>query len=84
MSIFRVEPAQPYGWMVYLDGFPKTHLFVDRSLALMYAREWAKANVPSVIHVAGSDGQLERNETYGDANLARFRALVGRRVRETG
>jgi hypothetical protein len=84
VSVFCVEPAQPYGWMVYLDGFPKTHLFVDRSLALMYGREWAKANAPSVIQVAGSDGQLERRESYGDAKLARFRTLVGRRVRETG
>jgi hypothetical protein len=83
VSVFRVEPAQPYGWMVYLDGFPKTHLFVDRSLALMYAREWAKANVPSVIQVAGSSGQLEREDTYGDGKPPRFRPLVGRRLRET-
>ena len=84
VSVFRVEPAQPYGWMVYLHGFPKTHLFVDRSLALMYAREWAKANVPSVIQVAASGRQLERKETYGDTKPARFRAVVGRRVRKTG
>jgi hypothetical protein len=84
VSVFRVEPAQPYGWMVYLHGFPKTPLFVDRALALMYAREWAKTNVPSVIQVAGSGRQLERKETYGDTKLARFRAVVGRRVRKTG
>jgi hypothetical protein len=84
LHVFRVESAQPYGWIVYLDGFPKTHLFVGRALALMYAREWAKANVPSVIQVAGSGGQLEREETYGDAKLPRPRGLVGRRVRETG
>lgn len=84
MRVFRVESAQPYGWIVYLDGFPKTHLFVGRPLALMYAREWAKANVPSVIQVVGSGGKLEREETYGDAKPPRFRALVGRRVRETG
>jgi hypothetical protein len=79
VSVFRVESAQPHGWIVYFDSFPKTHLFVGRSLALMYAREWAKANVPSVIEVAGSGGQLE---TY-DAKLPRFQALVGRRLRET-
>jgi hypothetical protein len=82
VSVFRVESAQPYGWIVYLEGFPKTHLFVGRSLALMYAREWAKANVPSVIQVAGSSGQLEREETYGIEKPPRFRPLVGRRLRE--
>jgi hypothetical protein len=81
--LFRIESAQPYGWIVYLDGFPKTHLFVGRSLALMYAREWAKANAPSVIQVADSSGQLEREETYGNGKPPRFRPLVGRRLRET-
>ena len=82
VSVFRVESAQPYGWIVYLDGFPKTHFFVGRSLALMYAREWAKANAPSVILVTGSSGQVERQETYGSKQPPRFRPLVGRRVRE--
>jgi hypothetical protein len=82
LSVFRVESAQPYGWIVYLDGFPKTHLFVGRSLALMYAREWAKANAPSVIHIADLSGQLEREETYGIGKPPRFRPLVGRRLRE--
>jgi hypothetical protein len=81
VSVFRVEIAQPCGWIVYLDGFPKTHLFVDRSLALMYAREWAKANAPSVIQVTGSSGQVERQDAYGSGQ-PRFRPLVGRRVRE--
>jgi hypothetical protein len=82
VSVFRVESGQPYGWIVYLDGFP-THLFVGRSLALMYACEWAKANAPSVIQVAGSSGQLEREDTYGEGKPPRFRPLVGRRLRET-
>ena len=84
VRVFRVESAQPYGWSVSLDGFAKTHLFVDRRLALMYAREWAKANVPSVIQVAGSGGELERQEIYDDARLRPFRVLVRRRGRETG
>lgn len=84
VRVFRVESAQPYGWSVYLDGLAKTHLFVDRRLALMYAREWARANVPSVIEVAGSGGELERQEIYGDARLRRFRVLVRRRGREAG
>jgi hypothetical protein len=82
VRVFRVESAQPYGWIVYLEGFPRTHLFVGRSLALMYAREWAKANAPSVIQVAGSSGQVEREEIYGEVKPPRLRPLVGRRVRE--
>ena len=51
VNVFRVESAQPYGWVVYLDGHAKTHFFASHTLALMYAREWAKANPPSVLVV---------------------------------
>ena len=64
VNVFRVESAQPYGWIVYLDGFAKTHFFVSRSLALLYAREWAKVNAPSVIVVVGPDGQTDVDQTY--------------------
>ena len=64
VRVFRVESAQPYGWVVYLEGFATTHFFASRSLALMYAREWAKANVPSEVHVVGPDGLIERWEIY--------------------
>jgi hypothetical protein len=64
VNVFRVESAQPYGWIVYLDGFAKTHFFVGRSLALVYAREWAKVNAPSVIVVVGPDGQIDVDQTY--------------------
>jgi hypothetical protein len=64
VSVFRVESAQPYGWIVYLDGFAKTHFFVSRSLALVYAREWAKVNAPSVIFVVGPDGRIDVHQTY--------------------
>ena len=64
VNVFRVESAQPYGWIVYLDGHAKTHFFVSHSLALMYAREWAKANPPSVLVVAGPDGKIDLSETY--------------------
>ena len=63
--VFRVESAQPYyGWTAYLEGFAETHHFMSRSLALMYAREWAKANAPSVIQVVGLDGHVELELTY--------------------
>jgi hypothetical protein len=64
VNVFRVESAQPYGWIVYLDGFAKTHFFVSRSLALTYAREWAKVNAPSVILVVGPDGRIDLHQTY--------------------
>ena len=48
VNVFRVESAQPYGWIVYLDGHAQTHFFASHALALIYAREWAKANPPSV------------------------------------
>lgn len=43
--VFRVEPIAPYGWFVYLDGFPKTHFFAMKDLALIYARARAKATL---------------------------------------
>ena len=62
VNVFRVESAQPYGWIVYLDGHAKTHFFASHALALMCAREWARANPPSVILVVGPDGTV--SETY--------------------
>ena len=62
--VFRVESAEPYGWIVYLKGFAETHHFMSRSLALMYAREWAKVNAPSVIQVVGLDGHVAFERTY--------------------
>jgi hypothetical protein len=63
VNVFRVESAEPYGWIVYLDGFAKTHFFISRSLALTYARDWAKVNAPSLIVVVGADGKVERYQT---------------------
>jgi len=42
--VFRVESVQPYGWIIYLEGFAETYHFMSHSLAMMYAREWAKVN----------------------------------------
>jgi Uncharacterized protein conserved in bacteria (DUF2188) len=65
VRVFRVESAQPYGWIVYLDGFPETHFFASRSLAISYARDWAKRNAPSEIHVLGPGGLIEHRRNYG-------------------
>ena len=37
---------------------------MSRSLALVYAREWAKVNAPSLIVVVGADGQIDLDQTY--------------------
>ena len=63
VRVFRVESAQPYGWIVYLDGHSETHFFASYSLSLIYAREWAKANPPSVILVVGPDGKMVVSQT---------------------
>ena len=67
VNVFRVESAQPYGWIVYLDGDAETHFFASRSLAFTYAREWAKANPPSVIVMLGLDGMV--SQTYAATAL---------------
>jgi hypothetical protein len=67
--VFRVESAQPYGWIVYLDGHSETHFFASYSLSLIYAREWAKANPPSVILVVGPDGKMVVSQTYSATAL---------------
>jgi hypothetical protein len=69
INVFRVESAQPYGWIVYLDGHAKTHFFASYSLALIYAREWAKANPPSVMLVIGPDGKMAVSQTYSAPTL---------------
>lgn len=62
--VFRVEPIAPYGWFVYLDGFPKTHFFAMKDLALIYARARAKATLPSVVLSVAADGKVEVHRTY--------------------
>ena len=80
VRVFRVESAQPYGWIVYVDGFPRTHLVVGRSLELMYAREWAKANAPS--SVVGRVPYLHRHAELIDSRVpeGEFAAQVRRPV----
>jgi hypothetical protein len=69
--VFRVESADPYGRIVYQDGFAKTHFFTGRSLALSYAREWAKVNAPSRLLVLGPDGRLDVDQIYTATVLER-------------
>jgi hypothetical protein len=71
VNVFRVESADPYGWIVYQDGFAKTHFFTGRSLALSYAREWAKVNAPSRLLVLGPDGRLDLDQIFTATVLER-------------
>lgn len=82
--VFRVESAQPYGWIVYLEGFAETHHFVGRSLALTYTREWAKANAPSVIQVVGLGGHVEFERTYRFGESPKYRPLGHLRAARVG
>lgn len=82
--VFRVESAQPYGWIVYLEGIAETHHFVGRALALMYTREWAKANAPSVIQVVGLGGHVEFERTYRLGEHPKYRPLGHLRAARVG
>ena len=82
--IFRVESAQPYGWIAYLEGVAETHHFVGRSLALMYTCEWAKANAPSVIQVVGVGGHVEFERTYRLGEPPKYRPLGHLRAAHVG
>ena len=54
---FRVESAEPYGWVVYLQGEHRTHFFGAQSLAVMYAKLWANSRAPSLVDVVDLNGR---------------------------
>jgi hypothetical protein len=47
-----------------MQGVEKPHSFVDRSLAIGYAKMWAAANAPSTVRVLDSTGSVVREWTY--------------------
>jgi hypothetical protein len=49
---FLVFPGESHGWFVMLDGVPfERHHFVDKRLAVSYAKDWAAGNRPSALVV---------------------------------
>ena len=49
---FVVFPGETHGWVVILDGVPfERHQFVDKRLAVSYAKDWAAGNRPSSLVV---------------------------------
>jgi len=67
---FRVESAEPYGWVVYLEGTRRTHFFMARGLALSLAKVWAQAIPPSKVQLVDLAGHVTQEWTF-QARLTR-------------
>jgi hypothetical protein len=67
---FRVESAEPYGWVVYLEGTRRTHFFMARGLALSLAKLWAQAIPPSKVQLVDLSGRVTQEWTF-QARLTR-------------
>jgi hypothetical protein len=61
---FRVESAEPYGWVVYLEGTRRTHFFMARGLALSLAKVWAQAIPPSKVQLVDLSGRVTQEWTF--------------------
>ena len=59
-----VRSRAKHWWEVAMTGVEKPHRFVDRRLAVSYAKMWAAANRPSTVRVMTPDGQLEREWNF--------------------
>ncbi len=55
---FRVESAEPYGWVVYRQGSRQTQFFGYQDEAVLCARRWAHAQAPSMLDVVDLAGQV--------------------------
>jgi len=61
LPLVLVQAGPEHGWRVLLPGTGKSRFFLDRALALSYAKAWASANRPTTMHVSGAGG----NFTHG-------------------
>jgi hypothetical protein len=61
---FRVESAEPYGWVVYLEGSKRAHFFVGRSIALALAKLFAQALAPSRVRLVDLSGRVTEEWAY--------------------
>jgi hypothetical protein len=65
VKVFKVESAQPYGWVVSMEeSGSKPHFFINRALATNYARLWARANSPSILRVIDLHGATIKQWSY--------------------
>jgi hypothetical protein len=62
---FMMFPGESHGWVVMIDGAPfERHEFVDRRLALDYAKSWAAGNRPSALMVLDEMGAATQGWTF--------------------
>ncbi len=61
---FRIESAEPYGWVVYLEGTRRAHFFVGRSIAVMLAKLFAQALAPSRVRLVDLSGRVTEVWAY--------------------
>jgi hypothetical protein len=62
---FMLFPGESHGWIVMIDGVPfERHEFVDRRLALDYAKSWAAGNRPSSLVVLDEQGSPSQGWTF--------------------
>ena len=62
---FTVFPGERHGWVVAIDGMgAERHEFVDRRLALDYAKSWAAGNRPSSLRVLDDMGAQTQGWTF--------------------
>ncbi len=62
---FTVFPGERHGWVVIIDGMgAERHEFVDRRLALDYAKSWAAGNRPSSLRVLDDAGAQTQGWTF--------------------
>ena len=68
-KVFKLESAQPYGWVVSLeDSVAKPHFFINQALATDYARLWARANAPSVLRMIDLQGRTLKEWSYANVD----------------
>lgn len=60
-----VRPGPVVGWEVALVGLQQHHQFIDRRLAVDYARSWAAANRPSCVQVLDRNGGAQTIVEFG-------------------
>jgi len=73
VPVFLVAPESSIGWRVSFDGAAEAHSFVDKRLAVRYARDWAEANRPSRVVVLSREGSDEVHWEYPPLFLLRRR-----------
>jgi hypothetical protein len=62
---FMMFPGERHGWVVMIDGVPfERHEFVDRRLALDYAKSWAAGNRPASLLILDEMGAPTQGWTF--------------------